>query len=106
MMETYNGNEFDSERLNAKNVMINEVYAPAWNDVVTFILYNEEENDRWADTRTAINTYVAEAKVLFAIGDMDPVNDWDKYIETLNMYDYKGMLEADQAAYDRMFGEH
>ena len=37
---------------------------------------------------------------------MDPVADWDKYIETLNSYDYKGMLEADQIAYDRMFGEH
>ena len=104
MMEAYDGNEFDSERLNARNVMINEGYAPGWNDVVSFILYNEEENDTWADTRTTINTYVAEAKVLFAIGDMDPVADWDSYIETLNSYDYKGMLAADQIAFDRMFG--
>lgn len=104
MMEAYAGYEYDSERLNARNVMINEVYAPGWNDVISFLVYTEEENDEWADTRTAIETYVAEAQVLFAIGDMDPVEDWDEYIATLNSYNYQGMLEVDQGAYDRMFG--
>ncbi len=105
MMEAYNGDDNDSERMNARNVMLNESYAPSWDDVVTLLSYSDEEIDEWADVRTALQTYIAEARTLFAIGDMDPVKDWDQYIDTLNQYRYKELLALDQQVYDRIYGQ-
>ena len=102
MMVAFNGDDGEAERMNAIGVMLNEKYAPAWEDIVTVLHYTEDELDEWADTRTALYTYIDESRTLFAIGDMDPVADWDKYLAELENYHYKDIIALDQAVYERM----
>lgn len=93
------------EFMYAKNHELNAPHSIAYDDIVSKITYTAEEYERWNDQRTAIKSYVKEARALFIMGEMSVENDWDAYIDELNAMEYKDMLAVDQAAYDRMMAD-
>ncbi len=84
---------------------MNRKYGPDVADVVTVnsFLYTDEEIDQWSDARTALRTYLFEARALFAIGEMDPFSDeaWNGYLNELEKLGYKELVAVDTAAYAR-----
>lgn len=89
------------EYMYAQSYMINRAHMIEFDDIVSKIIYTTEEYDRWNDQRTALKSYVAEARTLFAMGELSVEDDWEAYLSELNNLEYKDMLAADQAAYDR-----
>jgi len=78
-------------------------YAPQ--NVVTKIIYTQEESDKTSELRSVLKTYVKEARTRFVAGDLDPEKDWDAYIQELNNIQYQMILETDRAAYHRTIGK-
>lgn len=106
-VESFNGDETYSERLQARSVTMNMQYAPDYDDVVIKLLYTSEESDTWNEIRTLIKNYVNDAACQFAMGQMDPNSDadWESYLAELETLQYKEMLEMDRAALARMTAE-
>ncbi len=102
----YNGTDVGSDRLNAMAVSKNLQYTPNVNDLVGTILYTNEENAEWADIRSTLQSYLIEASALFAVGQMDPYSDedWNNYLNELNVLQYKDLIAIDQIAYNRTMG--
>lgn len=105
-VEVFDGNKLYGEYLHGQSVAKNMDFGPAEEDIVGTILYTEEESDRWNEVRSAINTYVEEARALFCVGQLDPNSDsdWNNYLAELEKMNYKEMLEADTIAYKRTYG--
>ncbi|NLG25335.1 MAG: extracellular solute-binding protein [Clostridiales bacterium] len=93
------------EYMYGKSYMLNLPHSVEFDDLVSKITYTSEEYDRWNDQRTALKSYVAEARTRFAMGELSAENDWDAYMAELNNLDYLGLLAADQVAYDRTMGK-
>ena len=87
------------------NYALNIEHGPALEDLVggTSVAFTDEEISEWADARTALDTYINEAKTLFAMGEMDPNDDsdWNAYLSELEKLQYQEIIAVDQAAYDR-----
>lgn len=69
------------------------------------ILFNEDETDRINDIQNSIQTYVNEATVRFALGQLDVDKDWGAYLNELNAMGLDEYMAISQAAYDRMNGK-
>lgn len=106
IMEAFDGNLENNEYWNAVNYGLNFMHMPDEADLVPVLIYTAEETQKWSDARTALTSYVNEARTLFAIGQMDPYSDadWDRYLNELNNLQYQDILAVDQAAYDRTYG--
>ena len=87
------------------NYALNIEHGPALEDLVggTSFAYTDEEISEWADARTALDTYINEAKTLFAMGELNPNDDadWNAYLDELGKLQYQEIIAVDQAAYDR-----
>ena len=104
IMEAFDGDLKNPEYWYAKNYGVNSKYMPANEDLVPALTYTEEETHDWADTMTALNTYVNEARTLFVIGQLDPNSDedWNNYLNELNELNYKEVIAVDQKAFERI----
>jgi len=105
-VEVFDGNELYGERLHARSVSANMKYAPDTDDVIGTILYTAEEREEWDEIRASLRNYLIESSALFAVGQLDPENDddWNNYLDELNVLRYKDMIEMDEAAYRRTMG--
>ena len=88
-----------------KGYELNRKYGPDFADLVTVnsFAYTDEEQETWVDARTALISYVNEARTLFAMGEMNPADDaaWNSYLNELNNLKYKDIIAVDNAAYAR-----
>lgn len=66
------------------------------------IVYNDEETEKINDIENSIKTYVDEAIVRFALGDLNIESDWDSYLAELDAMGLTEYLETSQIAYDRV----
>lgn len=69
-------------------------------EVITKLLHEEEDQTEYADIKTVINTYVSEATIKFAVGEL-PLSEWDAYLETLDEMGLERFVELTQKAYDK-----
>ncbi len=106
LLEVYDGNPDNTEYQYARNYVMNKDHGIPFDQLVTCLIYTQEETDRWMDQRTALREYVKEARTLFAMGQMDPNNDsdWEQYLQELNNLQYKEILSTDQTAFERTRG--
>lgn len=66
-----------------------------------FLSMPAEEGERFSTIMADINSYVAECRVNFIIGDMS-LDDWDTYINTIKDMGLEEALGLKQASYDRL----
>ena len=73
-------------------------------DEVYEIYYNADESPIASELKTALKSYLYEARAKFATGLMDPNNDadWNAYIAELENIGLSEYLKVSQAAYDRV----
>ena len=64
------------------------------------ITLTEDEGNEYSKLMTAIGTYVSEMMVKFIVGE-EPIENFDKYIETLKGMNIDRAIEIQQAALDR-----
>ena len=69
--------------------------------VFTDPIYTLEEMDMYNDTINTVKNYVVECIAAFATGAMDPVNDWDAYLASLDAAGLQDWLDVAQAYWDR-----
>jgi len=72
-------------------------------ELVTRLVYTDEENTATAEIRTSVHNYIAECIALFATGAMDIEKDWDRYVKDLEDMGLAEYTATAQAAYDRMY---
>jgi len=72
-------------------------------EVAVHLVYNEDEYEILTDVEGARNSYVSEARALFAMGNKNPSSDadWNEYLKTLEEYENSKLTEVCQSAYDR-----
>lgn len=99
----WNGDTTTGESKNARAIAKLQDFIPA--ERVATILYTDEENLQWAETRAVIKAYIKEAQAQFITGALDIEKDWDAYVAQLDTLGYKDMLAADQAALNRTIGK-
>lgn len=99
----WNGDVNVGESKNARAIAKLRDYIPA--ERVAAINYTDEESQLWAETRAVIKTYVQESQARFITGAMDIETEWDGYLAELSAMNYKGLLDADQAAFNRTLGK-
>lgn len=68
------------------------------------LVYTEEENKELATLRADIKTYLASAKAQFIAGERDIDATWEEHIKTVEGMGLQRLLEIEQAAYDRKYG--
>ena len=73
-------------------------------EVITGVKYTEEEQEVKTEIWSPINTYINECFTRFAMDDLDPVADWDAYIEELYAMGLEDVLAVENAAYNRTLG--
>lgn len=71
-------------------------------EIVTKLVYTEEELAEINEISTAITNYANEARVLFVTGELDIEKDWDSYVEQLYKLGLEKWLNVAQQAYTRM----
>lgn len=64
-------------------------------------VYTVEETDQYNDIMTQCKSYVNECIASFALGQLDPVNDWDTYVNNLESAGLSQWLELAQTYWDR-----
>lgn len=72
-------------------------------EIVTNLIYTEEELERINEISTTITSYANEARVLFVTGELDIEKDWDNYLSQLKSMGLEEWLEVAQQAYTRMY---
>jgi putative aldouronate transport system substrate-binding protein len=80
-----------------------ELYVPAFpkkEEVITKFSYTPEELKKIANSKTAIDAYVAQSAVAFITGNK-PLSQWDDYIAEINKMGLEDYIATSQAAYDR-----
>lgn len=70
--------------------------------LVNRLIYTLEEIEAISDIQTTIETYVAEARARFTLGNLDIENDWESYLSELDAMQLSKYIEISQQAYDRM----
>ncbi len=75
-------------------------------EVVFKIIYTADENEEISEISTNLQSYVKEARALFATGVLDPNSDadWQTYLDNLEAQGLSTYIEVSQDAYDRMNG--
>lgn len=64
------------------------------------LVFSEEDTLLLTDIRVNIQNYGNEAMAMFVTGQWDLDKDWDNYVETMNTYGLKTLIERTQATYD------
>ncbi|MDF0480074.1 extracellular solute-binding protein [Vagococcus sp. PNs007] len=64
------------------------------------IYLTKEEQDKVSATSTDIRTYVEQMEAKFITG-VEPISNWDKYVETLKSMDMDAFVKIYQDGYDR-----
>ncbi|MBQ8877905.1 MAG: hypothetical protein IJ029_04190 [Lachnospiraceae bacterium] len=59
-----------------------------------------EEQTRYSDINSQLNTYISEMALKFVTGD-EPLDNFDKFVEQLDAYGLQELLEIEQNAYER-----
>ena len=75
-------------------------------ELIYDLVYSGEELEIMNEYKTLYKEHVLESRAKFVIGILDPNNDadWNTYLKELKLLGEDLMLEAAQAAYDRMIG--
>lgn len=91
----------------AKNNKISADAVYVWTDNTVAAEYvkppctrTEEEQTRYSDINSQLNTYISEMALKFVTGD-EPLDNFDKFVEQLDAYGLQELLEIEQNAYDR-----
>jgi len=71
-------------------------------EIVTNLVYTDEELNEISEISTAITNYENEARVLFVTGEMDIEKDWDSYVQQIKDLGLDKWLSVAQQAYTRM----
>lgn len=66
------------------------------------IIFTEEETDQVGEIEATLRTYVDEAMVRFALGDLDVEKDWDAYLAELEAMGLNQYIEVSQNAFNRL----
>ena len=69
--------------------------------VFTNPIYTLEETDKYNDTITQVKSYVNECIAAFALGQMDPVADWDTYLANLESAGLQDWIDLAQTYWTR-----
>lgn len=107
IIEVFDGNEANGERMHALSVAMNIEYAPDPMDIIpNTLIYTEEESDEWSSVRAALASYLQESEVLFAVGQYDPNSDddWNAFLSELEVLQYKELMALDEVVYKRTMG--
>ena len=80
----------------------NEDVAFSWTYPRT-VTFTTEESNRIDELKSQIDTHTKEMTVKFLTGE-EPIENFDKFVETLNSMGLEEMLSIYQAAYDRYLG--
>lgn len=72
-------------------------------ETVTYLPLTMDEINSISEAKATLKTYLTEAIASFLVGTKDIENDWDAYINELNVIGYKTILETYQNAYDRTY---
>ncbi|SHH57274.1 ABC transporter substrate-binding protein [Clostridium grantii] len=75
-------------------------YIPELNEIVTDLVFSEEDSRTIVDIQTQLSNYVTEMMVKFISGTEDIDAGWDKYIAEFDNMNIKQYLEIYQKAYD------
>ena len=78
------------------------VYGQYPDEIVTNLVYTDEELNEISEISTAISNYENEAIVLFVTGEMDIEKDWDSYVQQIKDLGLDKWLSVAQQAYTRM----
>lgn len=70
-------------------------------DAYPVVSYTSDEIETRGAVFKDITTYLEQARAQFVTGELDLDKDWDTYISTLDQMNLGGLLEIEQAAYDR-----
>lgn len=71
-------------------------------EIVTNLVYTDEELNEISEISTTITNYENEARVLFVTGEMDIEKDWDSYVQQIKDLGLDKWLSVAQQAYTRM----
>ena len=117
--ETYGGNaalttDFShswEQSIEMNDISVHQAYLAAechtkWlgnvpEQVFTDPIYTLEETDKYNDTINQVRSYVNESIASFALGTLDPVNDWETYKANLESAGLNDWLTVAQTYWDR-----
>lgn len=71
-------------------------------ELVTRLIYTEDEMAVLAEMESTITSYVEECRVRFVMGDMDIAKEWDSYLKALDSMGLADYITTVQTAYTRM----
>ena len=91
----------EDNRTKAINMYTREAYVPK--EVVTKLIYSEDEMLVISDIQTTLNNYVLEMTSNFLAGNRYIDASWNAYIAELNTIGLPRLLSTLQKAYDRMY---
>ncbi len=74
-------------------------------ETILKLIFTQEEIDDISEAQTTINTYVAESRTRFILGDMNIETEWDTYLSTLESMGLTHIVDVSQTCYDRMNAE-
>lgn len=72
-------------------------------EYIVKIIYTAEEMNEISEIETTLVSYVKETRAAFSTGLLDIDEDWDNYLEQLEIIGLSRYLEVSQIAYDRTF---
>ena len=72
----------------------------AHNHIMPYLYMDEEEAGEIAKLKTSISTYESEMIIKFIMG-IEPIENYDKYLQELEARGLSKVLEAQQKAYER-----
>jgi len=87
------------QMLTSQNLRMHLPYARE--NVVTRIVFTEDEMNRIQDQRATIRSFVSESAARFVVGDLNPVDDWDWFNRELERMRLSELIEISNAAWQR-----
>lgn len=97
----WSGNPLDHNIVIAKAQLKYEGKNP--DEVITKLIFNEEEEEVATERLSALNSYVVEMIASFVTGAVDIDAGWDDYLDQLEAIGTAEVLTAAQSSYDRMY---
>jgi len=100
LSERANRSIVEQETLLYDMSMIQLPFRQPLEQVLPVLIFDESQSLEIVDLSLAINSFVAESIARFAVGDMCPDNDWDWYIQQLEIMDLARYIRLHQQAFD------
>ncbi len=104
-MSMWNGDESYYNYRRWKGLLYYMEIMPEEGTYVPTLNFTPEETEELAEIRTAIDTYRAECRTRFILGDMDLDTEWDAYLNELTKMNISRYTEICQTAYNRFLGK-